>query len=154
MIADSRATKTLLERYDLHVAKSKTIDGAALIALYAFEDDPVGSVIRIESGSHTATRMCPVDRFQAESMLSALRSPHGPAYEPHIVRMLAHTIARVSHLFLENDLTSLRITIAVGENRLEIVKAVIESSRPLHPRPRLTPHAHDRKDSYRPSGAQ
>lgn len=119
-------------------------------------DPKLGPILVLDVGTHRVERMCPLDESGAESMLDDFGSKHGIGSSAQHRGMLAGLLAGVSEMFLDAELTSLRLDpVRIHDNTYHVLDATIEAPRRPHFRKRLEPHAHDRKGyGYNPSGGK
>ena len=126
------------------------------IAIQGRRDPEAGPILILDVGSHQVERTCPLDELGAGSMLDDFGSKHGVASSAQHRGMLARLLVAVSEMFLEAELTSLRLDpVRVHDNTYHVLDASVDSPRHPHYRKRLAPHAHDAKGyGYNPSGGK
>ena len=109
-----------------------------------------GAHMEITIAKHVAKRQLPLGEYEAQTLVDEFVAEHLLPAEPALRAMVAHVFVRFSRLFSENAALSRllckELFIHHSDYRVEHVQIWVDS--PLHVKPRLTPHAHDRKAMF------
>ncbi len=161
-LADSHAIRHEFDRLlpepsiPVQLLAQSAVDRGVDITIEGRRDPELGPVLVLGVGTHQVEATCPLDEAGALAMLAEFGSKHGVASSAQHRAMLSRLLASVSELFLEAELTALRLDpVRVHDNSYHVLDAVVESQRHPHYRKRLEPHAHDAKGyGYNPSGGK
>lgn len=134
-----------------HVLAQRSIPAGTDIVIECRDDVTLGRIAELRCGTHHVQRLVPIESVQAESMLAEFHAKHGIAHDAKSTRMLAHLIERLSALFADPGISRLSLNpVRLHDSTYDVIDATVEARRAVPLKPRLAPHAHDRKASYRP----
>lgn len=149
-------TETLLEKFDLagRTAQHRASDGASKAGIVATidctNDAENGARIEVALGKHVAKRQLPLSDYEATTLVDELVSEGLLSGETALRAMVAHVLFRFSRMISENEPISRirceKFHIRTSDYRIENVQIWVHS--PLHIKPRLAEHAHDRKATF------
>jgi hypothetical protein len=149
-------TVALLEKFDLagRTAQHRPFDGSGnsgvVTTIDCSNDIENGIHIEVTISKHVAKRQLPLSEYEAETLVDEFVTERLLPGEPALQAMVAHVFLRFSRLFSENEAIShLRCEechIHRSDYRIDNVQIWVDS--PLHVKPRLTAHAHDRKAMF------
>jgi len=151
LLAESE-TLTLLEKFDLRGrTPQRAVESASKTGVVATIDctsDPdSGARIEVTIAGHVATRQLPLSDFEAKTLVDEFGGEGLLAGEAALRAMVAHVFFRFSRLVMENPpiahLRCEKLHVHPSDYRIDAVQIWVRS--PLHVKPRLAEHAHDRK---------
>ncbi len=134
-----------------HVLAQRSISSGTDIAIECRNDEELGRIVELRSGSHRVHRLVPIESLQAETMLDDFHAKHGIAHDAKSTRMLAHLIERLCVIFADPGVTRITLDpVRLHDSTYDVLGAAVEARRALPLKPRLARDAHDSKAFYRP----
>ena len=149
-------TSTLLEKFDLggRTAQQRPLEAASKPGIVATidctSDTEHGARIEVTIAGHLAKRQLPLSEFEATTLVDEFVAEGLLAGEAARRAMVAHVFFRFARMVTENPpiahLRCEKLHLHPSDYRIEAVQIWVSS--PLHIKPRLAEHAHDRKAMF------
>jgi ATP-grasp domain len=134
-----------------HVLAQQYIESGTDIAIEAYNDDSIGRIVELQCGTHRAYRLHPLTKDLAEAMLTEFRSKRNIAGTEKSAHMLEHLLLKVSEIYEDQTIVRLSLNpVRLHGNTYDVLDTKITTKGGLNIRPRLAPHAHDKKAFYKP----
>ena len=121
--------------------------GGTTATLHVEPDEKFGPVLTVTIAKRHFSRVCPLDRDHARSMVDAFVNHHLLANDESMKQMIVHLLVKTSELYLESgahELTFAPVHLHPSAYHIGGVDIAFHKREP-HVKPRLAPDAHDRR---------
>jgi hypothetical protein len=121
--------------HELDTGIPVTIDGVA--------DPEFGPSIRLKISGRRSSRMCPVNEFEAQTLVAEFHAEQLLPVDPKTDRTLVHLLTKCSRLYTDSGISELHLVLYLTPQGYRTHAVYMLRTRTVSIKKRLSPNAHD-----------